>query len=164
VRFALAMGARVAVVGRSGGDRGAALRLGAEWFIASDDEDPAAALPGWDGGADVIVNAAPTNEAAQAALDGIAPDGTLVMLGYGHETPLALPAQALVLGRVHVIGNPSGSPHDMRDTLAFAHPHGILPDIRHVALDVAPDILAGMVADHGAGNGRPVIDFSSSVS
>lgn len=116
-------------------------------------------MKAWDGGANVIVNTTPSNEAAQSALGGIAPDGTLVMLGYGHGTPLQIPAQALVLSRARVMGNPSGSPHDMRDTLDFAHAHGILPDVTPVALDDAPEILAGMVDGSGTARGRSVIAF-----
>jgi propanol-preferring alcohol dehydrogenase len=159
VRFAVAMGARVAVVARSARDREQAERLGAELFVASADEDAAAALKRWHGGANLIVNTVPTNAMAEAALGGIAQDGTLVLLGYGHGAPLQLPAQAMVLNRIHVMGNPSGSPHDMRDTLEFAHSHGILPEVTPVALDDAPEILAGMVDGTGRTHGRSVIAF-----
>jgi alcohol dehydrogenase, propanol-preferring len=56
-----------------------------------------------------------------------------------------------------VMANPSGSPHDLRDTLAFAAAHGILPEVTAVSLDRAPDILAAMAA--GTARGRSVITF-----
>ena len=36
--------------------------------------------------------------------------------------------QPMALNRLHVMANPSGSPHDTRDTLAFSAAHGILPE------------------------------------
>jgi len=154
VRFAVAMGARVAVLGRSADGGNRAKDLGAEFFVATSETDPAGALRAWDGGADVIVNGAPSTAAAAAAFGGLAPDGTLVLLGYGPE-PLTLPTMPMVLGRLHVMANPSGSPHDLRDTLAFAASHGILPDVTPVGLDQAPGILASMAA--GTARGRSVI-------
>jgi propanol-preferring alcohol dehydrogenase len=124
--------------------------------VATDDTDPAVALRGWGGGADLIVNAAPSSAAAEAAFGGLAPDGTLLLLGYGHQ-PLSLPTMPMVLGRLHVMANPSGSPHDLRDTLAFAAAHGILPEVTAVSLDQAPGILAAMAA--GTARGRSVIAF-----
>ena len=155
-RFATAMGARLAILGRSRDGEARAKDLGAERYVATDDTDPAEALRGWDGGADLIVNAAPSSAAAEAAFGGLAPDGTLLLLGYGHE-PLSLPTMPMVLGRLHVLANPSGSPHDLRDTLAFAASHGILPEVTAVSLDQAPNILAAMAA--GTARGRSVITF-----
>lgn len=156
VRYAVAMGARVAVVGHSGRGEDQAKELGAELFIASSEIDAAAALKAWDGGAEVILNAAPASAAAAATLGGLAPDGTLVLCGYGPE-PLTLPAQPMVLNRLHVMANPSGSPRDLRDTLAFSAQHGILPDVTPISLDQAPGTLDAMAA--GGSHGRSVIVF-----
>ncbi|MCX5209057.1 zinc-binding dehydrogenase [Kitasatospora sp. NBC_00240] len=156
VRYALAMGARVAVVGRSrrGADRAA--ELGAELFVATDGSDPAAALKAWGGGADLVLNAAPSTAAATAALGGLAPDGTLLLCGYGSE-PLVLPTQPMVLDRLRVMASPSGSPHDLRDTLAFSAAHGILPAVTPISLDQAPAALDAMAA--GQGSARSVVTF-----
>jgi len=156
VRYAAAMGARVAVIGRSRHGEDEAKQLGAELFIASGDTDPAEALKAWDGGADVILNAAPSTSAAAATLGGLAPDGTLVLCGYGSE-PLTLPTQPMVLNRLHVMANPSGSPHDLRDTLAFSVRHGILPEVTPISLDDAPGALDAMAK--GTSRGRSVIVF-----
>ncbi|MEU9022822.1 alcohol dehydrogenase catalytic domain-containing protein [Actinomadura sp. NPDC048394] len=155
IRFAAAMGARVAAVSRSRRAEDEARRMGAELYVATDEQDAAEALQGW-GGADVIVNTAPSTAPAQAALGGVAPDGTLLVLGVGADA-LAVPPAALVMNRVRVMGSPSGSPHDLRDTLAFAAAHGILPDVTPVTLDEAPRVLATM-AD-GRHRGRSVIAF-----
>ncbi|MEV0819774.1 alcohol dehydrogenase catalytic domain-containing protein [Nonomuraea rubra] len=156
IRYAAAMGARVAVIGRSAGGEATAKELGAELYVATRDTDPAAALKAWDGGANVILNAAPSNEAASAALTGLAPDGTLVLCGYDN-TPLTLAAQPMVLNRLRVMASPSGSPHDLRDTLAFSAQHGILPQVTPITLDEAPAALDAMGG--GSPGGRRVITF-----
>ncbi|MEU6603119.1 alcohol dehydrogenase catalytic domain-containing protein [Streptomyces flaveolus] len=157
IRYAAAMGARVAVIGRSAHGAEQAKTLGAELYVATAETDPAQALKSWDGGADLILNAAPSTDAAAAALGGLAPDGTLLLCGYGPE-PLVLPTQPMVLNRLHVAANPSGSPHDLRDTLAFSAAHDILPDITPITLDDAPATLDAMAA--GTAHGRRVITFS----
>ncbi len=157
IRYAVAMGARVAVVGRSRRGEDQAKALGAEIFVATQEEDPAQALKAWDGGADLVLNASPSTEAAAATLGGLAPDGTLLLCGYGAE-PLVLPTQPMVLNRLHVAASPSGSPHDLRDTLAFSAAHDILPDITPVGLDEAPAVLEAMAA--GTARGRSVITYA----
>ncbi|MCA1221371.1 alcohol dehydrogenase catalytic domain-containing protein [Streptomyces sp. 8L] len=156
IRYAVAMGARVAVVGRSRRGEDAARAAGAELFVSSDGQDPGEALRRWDGGAHVILNAAPSNAAAAATLPGLAPDGTLVMCGYD-DGAFAAPVPMMVLNRLHVMGSPSGSPADLRDTLAFSVRHGIMPDVTPVALDEVPGVLDAM--DAHTSHGRSVIVF-----
>jgi propanol-preferring alcohol dehydrogenase len=158
VRFAVAMGARVTVIGRSRHGAQAADELGAERYVATEDQDPAQELRAWDGGADLIVNGAPSTAAAVAAFGGLAPDGTLLLLGYNAGDPLTLPTMPMVINRLHVMANPSGSPHDLRDTLAFAVTHQILPKVTPVKLDQAPEVLAAMAAGTAHGP-RRVIAF-----
>jgi alcohol dehydrogenase, propanol-preferring len=158
VRFAVAMGARVTVIGRSRRGAQAAEALGAERYVATEDQDPADELRAWDGGADLIVNGAPSTAAAVAAFGGLAPDGTLLLLGYKGAEPLTVPTMPMVLSRLHIMANPSGSPHDLRDTLAFAAAHQILPEIIPVKLDQAPETLAAMAAGTARGP-RRVISF-----
>ncbi|MFE7172333.1 alcohol dehydrogenase catalytic domain-containing protein [Streptomyces sp. NPDC057616] len=157
IRYAVAMGARVAVVGRSPRGEEQAKTLGAERYVATSETDPAEALKAWDGGADLILNAAPSTDAAAATLGGLAPDGTLLLCGYGSQ-PLVLPTQPMVLNRLHVAASPSGSPHDLRDTLGFSAAHGILPDVTPITLDEAPATLDAMGA--GTAHGRSVIAFA----
>jgi alcohol dehydrogenase, propanol-preferring len=156
VQYAVAMGARVAVIGRSRRGEDQAKELGAELFISSAETDPAVALKAWGGGADLVLNAAPSTAAAAATLGGLAPDGTLLLCGYGPE-PLTLPTQPMVLNRLRVMASPSGSPHDLRDTLAFSVTHGILPNVTPIALDEAPAALEAMAS--GRAGGRSVITF-----
>jgi propanol-preferring alcohol dehydrogenase len=157
IRFALAMGARVTAVGRSRRTEDQARELGAEQYISTDEQDPAQTLKQWDGGADFVVNAAPSTAALAATVGGLAPDGTLLMLGYSPAEELILPTMPMVLNRLRVMASPSGSPHDLRDTLAFAARHNILPAITPVSLDEAPATITAMAA--GTSHGRPVIVF-----
>ena len=157
IRYAVAMGARVAVVGRSRRGEDQAKDLGAELFVATEQTDPAVALKAWDGGANLVLNAAPSSAAAAATLGGLAPDGTLLLCGYGPD-PLNLPTQPMVLNRLRVMASPSGSPHDLRDTLAFSAAHGILPQVTPISLDQASAALDAMAA--GKGGGRSVITFA----
>ncbi|GAA1896057.1 alcohol dehydrogenase catalytic domain-containing protein [Asanoa iriomotensis] len=156
VRYAVAMGARVAAVGRSDRGKAAAHDLGAELFVATADQDPGDALTSWGGGADIILNAAPSSSAAAAAYPGLAPDGTLVLCGYGPEA-LTLPTGALPLRRPHVMFNPSGSPHNARETLAFSAAHDIVPDYLPIALRDVNATLDTMAKDHPAK--RSIIRF-----
>ncbi|RSN90501.1 hypothetical protein DMH26_28045, partial [Streptomyces sp. WAC 05379] len=61
------------------------------------------------------------------------------------------------LNRLPVAASPSGSPHDLRDTLAFSAAHGILPEVTPITLEQAPAALDAM-AD-GTARGRSVITF-----
>ncbi|XRQ13691.1 alcohol dehydrogenase catalytic domain-containing protein [Actinomadura welshii] len=154
-RFAAAMGARVAVVSRSRRAEDEARAHGAELFVATSEQDPAAALQAW-GGADVIMNTAPDTATGLAAFGGLRADGTLLYLGFDAAN-VEVPAGALVVNRLRVMGSPSGSPHDLRDTLDFAAAHGIVPEVTPVPLDRAPEVLADM--DAGVHRGRAVITF-----
>ena len=146
IQYATAMGARVAAIGQSSRHRDTASAMGAELYIATDSDDPATALKAWDGGAHVILNAAPSTTAAAATLGGLAPDGTIVLCGYGPD-PLELPTMPMVLNRLRVMANPSGSPHDLRDALAFSALHGILPRVTPIPLDEAPKALEAPASD-----------------
>ncbi|GGJ79919.1 alcohol dehydrogenase [Streptomyces camponoticapitis] len=156
IQYAAAIGARVAVIGRSRRSEEQAKELGAELFISSAETDPAEALKAWEGGANLILNAAPSTTAAAAAFGGLAPDGTLVLGGYSPE-PITLPTMPMVLNRLRVMGSPSGSPHDLRDTLAFSAHHNIRPEVTRITLDEAPTALEAVGT--GATQGRPVIVF-----
>ena len=81
-----------------------------------------------------------------------------LLLGYNADDPLTVPTMPMVLNRLHVLANPSGSPRDLRDTLAFAAAHQILPEVIPVKLGQAPETLAAMAAGNAPGP-RRVITF-----
>lgn len=144
VMFARAMGAEVAVVSSSASKEELAYQLGAAKFINSKSTDLTQALWAW-GGADIVLATAPAVEPMQAAIGGLAPDGTLVIVGAaGGELKIA--PMDLILGRRHIMGSPSGSRKDIRDTLEFAAAHGIRPQITRFPLAEAQKALDEMKA------------------
>jgi propanol-preferring alcohol dehydrogenase len=143
VLYARAMGGRVAIVSSTAEKESDGRALGAELFIHSKTSAPAEALTRWDGGANVILSTASSVECANAAFPGLAPNGTLVLLGAG-PGDVSLNPMALVMGRRRVMGSPAGSRKDLRDTLAFAAEHGVRPRVTRFPLERANEALRAM--------------------
>ena len=156
VRFAQAMGGRVAVISRSHETEALARQSGAEHFIATAETDAGTALQQWAGGADIILNTASATEQANKAISGLAPDGTLLMLGPG-PTPLTVEPGVLIGGRKKIMGSPSGSRQDLRKTLNFAAVHQILPDVTTVHLEQVADVFTRL--EQGTMRWRAVLIF-----
>jgi propanol-preferring alcohol dehydrogenase len=154
VRFGVAMGARVAVVSSSPDKQDEASQLGAEAFFTSDAGPVGEQLAGWDGGADIVLATAPATEPANAAISGLGPDGTLVVLGVGAGAMNVNPFE-LIAGRRRIMGSPSGSRHDLRDTLAFAVRHDVRPEVSTYPLEQANELVARM--RDGKVSGRAVL-------
>ena len=74
------------------------------------------------------------------ALPGLAPGGTLVVLGVAPGEISASPMD-LVPGRRRLMGSPSGSRKDIRDALEFAATHDVRPRIVERPLEDAGDVL-----------------------
>jgi propanol-preferring alcohol dehydrogenase len=107
VLYAKAMGARVAVISNSPDKQEEAHELGAEYFVNTQAQKAGDGLREWDGGADIILATAPSSEAATDAIPGLAPDGTLVLLGVGPGNISVAPFD-MIGGRRRVMGSPSG--------------------------------------------------------
>jgi len=156
ILFAKAMAARVAAISNTPDKEGEARELGAEYFVNSKAAKSGEALKAWDGGADIILATAPSTDAINDAVGGLAPDGTLVVLGVGPGNVSVSP-MALVGGRLRVMGSPSGSRKDIRSTLDFAVHHGVKPVVTKVPLEDAGKMLDLM--NQGKLRGRAVIVF-----
>ena len=154
VLYAKAMGARVAVISNSPDKEAEARGYGAEYFINTKSKKTGDALKEWDGGADIILATAPSTEAVTDAFPGLAPDGTLVVLGIGPGNITATPMD-LVGGRRHLMGSPSGSRKDIRATLDFSAHNRVLPHITKFPLEDAGKALELMHA--GKLSGRAVL-------
>ena len=137
VQYAKSLGARVAVLSTSPEKVKEAEKLGAEKFINTKKEDVVQALRAWDGGADIIVATAPNPEPMTQAFPGLAADGTLVVLGVGPGMITTSPMD-LVGQRRKLMGSPSGSRHDLRDTLKFSLHNDVKPQIVKMKLEDAP--------------------------
>ena len=141
--YAKAMGGRVAVISNSPDKKDQARELGAEYFVNTQAQKSGEALRAWDGGADVIIATAPSTEAANEAIPGLAPDGTLVLVGVGPGNITVGPPD-LIFARHRVMGSPSGGRSDVRATLNFSAHNKVLPHITKFPLDDAQKVLKMM--------------------
>src|SRR4028119_296435 len=132
------MGARVAVITGSPDKEDEAKELGAERFISEEGTALSEALLDWEGGANVILATAPSTKPMTDALPGLAPDGTLAVLGAA-AGEISVSPMDLIGARRHLIGSPSGSRKDIRDALQFAAAHDVRPPTTTRPLAAAAD-------------------------
>jgi alcohol dehydrogenase, propanol-preferring len=154
VQYARAMGGRVAVVSTTAEKEEQARELGAELFIGPGDGSSGERLREWEGGADIVLATPPTIAPVNEAFGGVAPDGTMVVLGVGPGEIQIAPLD-LIMPRRRVIGLPSGSRHEMRETLEFAARHGVTADYTPYPLEAAAEALAD--THHGRVPSRAVL-------
>lgn len=143
VLYAREMGGRVAVLSSSSDKEEEARDLGAERFISSEDSSVAEALLDWEGGANIILATAPSVESMTEALPGLAPGGTLAVIGAA-DGEISVSPMDLIGARRHLMGSPSGSRKDVRYALEFAATHGVRPRITQRPLEDAGDVLNEM--------------------
>ncbi|HKV27434.1 MAG TPA: alcohol dehydrogenase catalytic domain-containing protein, partial [Candidatus Acidoferrales bacterium] len=154
VLLARAMGGRIAIISTNPQKKQEADELGAELFIDTTQKSTGEALQQWDGGADLVLATAPSVESVNQAFGGLAPDGTMVVLGVGPGSIEVNPIE-LVMGRRRVLGSPAGSLKELRECMGLAAKHGIRPKIRKRPLEAAGEALQEMCAGHM--NGRAVL-------
>lgn len=109
------------------------------------------------GGADVVLNFAPSPRVWDTIADAANPLSEVVAVGLVHD-PVPLSMMWLIEGGHRVTGSSVGGRQELRDLLAFAASHDLSIDIEAVALkdvDTALDRLAA-----GKIKGRVAIDFS----
>jgi D-arabinose 1-dehydrogenase-like Zn-dependent alcohol dehydrogenase len=124
VQFAARQGFRTVAVNR-GRDKEALIRsLGAHDYIDSAEGDPAEALRKL-GGARVILATVTSAEAMQSVMGGLAPNGTMMVIG----AVAAFPVNPIdmIAKRSAVKGWYSGVAADSEDTLRFCKLHAISP-------------------------------------
>lgn len=117
VQFAARMGFRTVAIARGRDKEPLARELGAWRYVDSRAEDPAEALTAL-GGAKVVLATVTVGEAMSATIGGLAPEGTLMVLGA--PPSLEASAFALIAGRRQVRGWYSGLAPDSEDALAFS--------------------------------------------
>ena len=144
IQFAHKFGYKVAAIGR--GPEGASLarRLGASLYIDSKSERPAEALQRH-GGAQVILATAPSSKAMSEAIDGLAPNGRLLVIGVAFE-PIEVSPVQLISGSRSLQGWVAGTPADCEDTLRFAELSGVRPMIETYPLEKAAEAYARMLS------------------
>jgi 2-desacetyl-2-hydroxyethyl bacteriochlorophyllide A dehydrogenase len=132
IQYARQMGFRTVAIGRGADKEALAKKLGAHHYIDTDANAPAGALQAL-GGARVILATAPDSKAISALVDGLGPDGKLVVVGASPE-PLTITPLQLIFGRRTVRGWPSGTAKDSEDTLQFSLQSGVRPMIERYPL------------------------------
>jgi D-arabinose 1-dehydrogenase-like Zn-dependent alcohol dehydrogenase len=144
IQFADKFGYRVAAIGRGSENAALAERLGASAYIDSTAVNAAEALQRL-GGARVILATAPSSKAMSELIDGLGPNGELVVVGATFDPMEVTPVQ-LISGSRTIQGWAAGTPADSEDTLRFAELTGVRPMIETYPLERAAEAYARMLS------------------
>jgi len=155
VQFAVRMGYRTAAIARGKDKESLARQLGAHHYIDSQNQDPAAELVKL-GGARVVLATVTQGDAMSAAAGGLAPNGTLMVLGAADSMTVS-PLQ-LLSGRRSIKGWYSGTAIDSQDTLCFSVLSGVRSMNEYFPLERAAEAFERMMS--GRARFRVVLDLS----
>jgi len=144
IQFANKSGYKVAAIGRGPENAALAKKLGASVYIDSKAANAAAELQKL-GGAQVILATAPSSKAMSELIDGLGPNGKLIVIGAAFDPIEVTPIQ-LINGSRTIQGWASGTPADSEDTLRFAELTGVRPMIETYPLDKAGEAFARMLS------------------
>jgi len=144
IQFANKFGYKVAAVGRGPESAALAKKLGASVYIDSKTTKAADELQKL-GGAQLILATAPSSKAMSELIDGLGPNGKLMVVGVAAEPIEVTPIQ-LVNGSRTIQGWASGTPADAEDTLRFAELSGVRPMIETYPLEKAAEAYARMMS------------------
>jgi D-arabinose 1-dehydrogenase-like Zn-dependent alcohol dehydrogenase len=144
IQFANKFGYKVAAIGRGFENAALAKKLGASVYIDSKSTNAAEALQKL-GGAQVILATAPSSKAMSELIDGLGPNGKLMVIGVAFDPIQVTPVQ-LVTGSRTIQGWAAGTPADSEDTLRFAELTGVRPMIETYPLEKAAEAYARMMS------------------
>jgi D-arabinose 1-dehydrogenase-like Zn-dependent alcohol dehydrogenase len=144
IQFASKFGYHVAAIARGPADEALAKKLGANVYIDSTAANAAEALQKL-GGAQVILATAPSSKAMSELVDGLGPNGKLLVIGASVDPIQVTPVQ-LINGSRSIQGFASGTPADSEDTLHFAELTGVRPMIETYSLEKAAEAYARMMS------------------
>jgi D-arabinose 1-dehydrogenase-like Zn-dependent alcohol dehydrogenase len=144
VQFANKFGYKVAAIGRGPDNAVLARKLGASVYIDSKATNAAEELQKL-GGARVILATAPNSKAMSELIDGLGPNGKLIVIGATFDPIEVTPVQ-LINGSRSIQGWAAGTPADSEDTLRFAELSGIRPMVETYPLARAAEAYARMLS------------------
>jgi D-arabinose 1-dehydrogenase-like Zn-dependent alcohol dehydrogenase len=144
IQFASKFGYRTVAIGRGPENADRAKKLGAVEYIDSKATNGAQALKKM-GGARVILATAPSSKAMSELIDGLGPNGTLIVVGATMDPIEVTPIQ-LIFGRHSIKGWSAGIPTDSEDTLRFSEMTGVRPMIEKYPLAKAAEGYARMMS------------------
>jgi len=144
IQFANKFGYKVAAIGRGSESATLAKKLGASVYIDSKATNSAQALQKL-GGAQVILATAPSSKAMSELIDGLGPNGKLIVIGVAFDPIEVTPIQ-LISGSRSIQGWAAGTAADSEDTLRFAELTGVRPMIETYPLEKAAEAYARMLS------------------
>ncbi|MFZ0277942.1 MAG: alcohol dehydrogenase [Candidatus Sulfotelmatobacter sp.] len=144
IQFANKFGYKVAAIGRGSENATLAKKLGSSVYIDSQATNAAEALQKL-GGARVILATAPSSKAMSELINGLGPNGELIVVGATADPIEVTPIQ-LINGSKTIQGWASGTPADSEDTLRFAELSGVRPMIETYPLEKAAEAYARMMS------------------
>jgi D-arabinose 1-dehydrogenase-like Zn-dependent alcohol dehydrogenase len=146
IQFGSKFGYKVAAIGRGPENAALAKKLGASVYIDSKATNAAEELQKL-GGAQVILATAPNSKAMSELIDGLGPNGKLMVIGATFDPIEVTPIQ-LITGSRTIQGWAAGTPADSEDTLRFAELSGVRPMIETYPLEKAAEAYARMMSGH----------------
>lgn len=144
IQFAHKFGYKVAAIGRGSESTAIAKKLGASIYIDNKVQNPAEALQKL-GGAQAILATAPSSKSMSEVIDGLAPNGKLMVVGATFD-PIEVTPMQLITGSRSIQGWASGTPTDAEDTLQFAELAGVRAMIETYPLEKAPEAYTRMMS------------------
>ena len=156
IQFANKFGHYVAAIGRGSENAALAKKLGAHVYIDSQATNAAQELQKL-GGARVILATAPSSKSMSPLIDGLGPNGKLVVIGAGPDPIEVTPAQ-LIFGSKTIQGWAAGTPAASEDTLNFCVLTGVRPMIETYPLERVAEAYARMLS--GKAEFRVVLTMS----
>ena len=144
IQFAQKFGYEVAAIGRGSEKAALAKKLGASVYIDSQATNAAEALQKL-GGAHAILATAPSSKAMSELVDGLGPNGKLIVVGATFDPIEVTPIQ-LITGNKGLQGWNTGTPAESEDTLHFAELTGVRPMIETYSLEHAAEAYARMMS------------------
>ena len=144
IQFAQKFGYKVVAIGRGSEDASLAKKLGASIYIDTVATNAAQELQKL-GGAQAILATAPSSKAMSELIDGLGPNGKLLVVGAAFDPIEVTPIQ-LINGSRSLQGWSSGTPADSDDTLQFAELSGVRPMIETYPLEKAAEAYGRMLS------------------
>jgi D-arabinose 1-dehydrogenase-like Zn-dependent alcohol dehydrogenase len=123
IQYANKFGYKVAAIGRGSDNAALAEKLGANVYIDNNAVNAARDLQKL-GGAQVILATAPSSKAMSALVDGLSPNGKLIVVGAASE-PIEVTPMQLIFGSRALQGWSTGTPSDSEDALRFSELTGV---------------------------------------
>lgn len=156
IQYARQMGFRTVAIGRGADKQALAKKLGAHEYIDNAVEDQAQALQKL-GGVHVVLATAPDSKSMSQLVNGLGPNGKMLVVGAGPDALTVTPVQ-LIVGNKAIKGWASGTARDSEDTLKFSSLTGVRPMIERYPLEKAAEAYQQMLS--GKARFRVVLTMS----